>query len=768
MSKHEHPGVWVEPAPVPRPETVPGVMIRHPSNPFIRPWDGSDAQVYELAREYVNAFAAAFRLNTLDPRWLEGLSQRPLGAWKPERSVPRPGEVVLRWLPLGGRDARDSFWVHRSQKGARRQDRSGVLLAALSATRGSTDHVYLGPTAFRLRVVFHVFEEPKQDAKQMEPELKLRFTGMSRSFGEPDALELDIEGEFKKPKDTKPRAAQDVEGHVFPLDPASAGGVATLVKRRPNRPSADLKPATRVSLGRLQVHANRAALKTPEVEVLGSYFVPPDHPLPQTKTVAVNQVGGKWEVVESDPRKNDFAAVSAFYHCSQMVGHIHASGLGLDDYFRCAERPVWLAYRSGISRSRDGRTRNADAVWATLPELDATPLVKGEIMVRYALGDGFLPGSHLPTHAYRERYPLGIAADVRWNCHEFGHVLLMAAVGEREFRFAHSAGDSLAAILCDPKSSFTRAGWRGVTFPWVGLTRRHDRRPEDGWAWGGALDNSHHGYWKEQILSSTLFRLYQTLGGDAVTGSGLVDEHARRAASDHAIFLIVRAIGLMGAADIVAASSPDQFVSALMDADTASDEFVTSNCIKRIGGNAHKVVRWAFERQGLYPAAGAPKPPRGPGDAPAVDVFIASPLGGGYSWDVPAYDITVNNPRKDVSSTVRVVVGNRGANAAAGTNVALWAARANAGIPDWRHPKWQQVDSKTLIIAARDPGTPVNLSWTPAHTGAYALLAIASCEEDRANTVPATGYSCAINGSPIPQLLTGDNNIGLYETTVKP
>lgn len=758
MSKHGFPGVWVESAPVPRPERVPAVMIRHPSNPFVRRWDGSDAQVYELAREYVNALAAAFRLNTLHPTWLEGLSRPALAAWKPVRGAARPGEVVLRWLPLGGRDARDSFWVRRNQKGARRQDRSGVLFAALSAARGSIDEVYLGSKAFRLRVVFHVLEGGE-----------LRFTGMSRNFGEPDALELAIEGEFKKPKATGPRAAQDVEGHVFPLDPASAGGVATLVRRRPNRPSADLRPAAKVvALGRLQVDANRAALKTAELEVLGSYFVPPDHPLPQTKTVAVKHAGGKWEVVESDPRKNDFAAVSAFYHSSQMVGHIHASGLPVDDYFRCAERPVWLAYRSGISRSADGRTRNADAVWAKLPELDSTPLVKGEIMVRYALGDGFLPGSHLPTPAYRERYPLGIAADVRWNCHEFGHVLLMAAVGEREFRFAHSAGDALAAILCDPKSSFTSAGWRGVTFPWVALTRRHDRRPEDGWAWGGALDDRHHGYWKEQILSSTLFRLYQTLGGDAVTGSGLVDEHARRAASDHAIFLIVRAIGLMGAADIVAASSPDQLVSALMDADTGSDEFVTSNGIKRIGGNAHKVVRWAFERQGLYPAAGAPKPPRGPGDAPAVDVFIASPLHGGYSWDVPAYDITVNNPRKDVNSTVRVVVGNRGATPAAGTNVALWAARATAGIPDWPDAKWQQVDSKTLSVAARDPGTAVNLSWTPGHTGPYALLAIASCEEDRANTVPATGFPCAINGSPIPQLLTGDNNIGLYEATVKP
>ena len=65
--------------------------------------------------------------------------------------------------------------------------------------------------------------------------------------------------------------------------------------------------------------------------------------------------------------------------------------------------------------------------------------------------------------------PLGIAADARWIWHEIGHVLLMCSVGELEFRFAHSAGDALAAIVSDPQSttgSRRRIG-AASTFPWV-------------------------------------------------------------------------------------------------------------------------------------------------------------------------------------------------------------------------------------------------------------------------------------------------------------
>ena len=102
----------------------------------------------------------------------------------------------------------------------------------------------------------------------------------------------------------------------------------------------------------------------------------------------------------------------------------------------------------------------------------------------------------------------------------------MASVGELQFRFAHSPGDALAAIVADPESKLAMdPNWRGSTFPWVFLPRRHDRCVSHGWSWGGSMHYAlsqvpesqaprRKGYWSEQILSSSLFRLYRCLGGD--------------------------------------------------------------------------------------------------------------------------------------------------------------------------------------------------------------------------------------------------------------
>ena len=78
-------------------------------------------------------------------------------------------------------------------------------------------------------------------------------------------------------------------------------------------------------------------------------------------------------------------------------------------------------------------------------------------------------------------------------------------------------GDSVAAILNDPGSKATD---RFVSFPWVNIGRRHDRTPAAGWAAGaialapfGSLDQG--GYNNEQILATTMFRIYRSLGGDS-------------------------------------------------------------------------------------------------------------------------------------------------------------------------------------------------------------------------------------------------------------
>ena len=218
----------------------------------------------------------------------------------------------------------------------------------------------------------------------------------------------------------------------------------------------------------------------------------------------------------------------------------------------------------------------------------------------------------LPTQAE----PLGIAGDARWMWHEFGHILLMASVGELEFRFAHSAGDALAAIASDPFSAL--AGdprTRGATFPWVFVPRRHDRCVTHGWSWCGSMHRPlsvlasadiirRKGYRSEQILSSSLFRLYLCLGGDTKLANDTPDRKTRESASHYVVYLIIKAIGLLGDAGKVPTALVDGFVSALIDADVGTETFdidvSTGAAPTRVGGCAFKPARWAFEAQGLY------------------------------------------------------------------------------------------------------------------------------------------------------------------------
>ena len=105
----------------------------------------------------------------------------------------------------------------------------------------------------------------------------------------------------------------------------------------------------------------------------------------------------------------------------------------------------------------------------------------------------------------------GMAASFRVVMHEFCHNLLWNRVHSPNFGFSHSAGDSIAAILSDPGS---QAPDRFLTFPWVPVVvgRRHDRDVAE-WL-GVGRPNDVGGYSSEQILSTTHFRIYRSMGGD--------------------------------------------------------------------------------------------------------------------------------------------------------------------------------------------------------------------------------------------------------------
>jgi hypothetical protein len=129
---------------------------------------------------------------------------------------------------------------------------------------------------------------------------------------------------------------------------------------------------------------------------------------------------------------------------------------------------------------------------------------------------------------------IGIVTDWRIMMHEFVHGMLCDRIHATELAFAHNGGDGFGAIYMDPGS---KARDRGLTFPWVPilcdptnplLLRRHDRDVRHGWAWGGPQEIGSDGnnYIAEQILSTTLFRVYARR---AATRSIPTSRHLHRA-----------------------------------------------------------------------------------------------------------------------------------------------------------------------------------------------------------------------------------------------
>ncbi len=350
--------------------------------------------------------------------------------------------------------------------------------------------------------------------------------------------------------------------------------------------------------------------------------------------------------------------------------------------------------------------------------------------------------------------PVGIAAVRRVVMHEFGHQLLYDHVHSPNFGFAHSCGDSLGAILQDPGSQNPD---RFLTFPFVpGIIRRHDRPVAGGWAWGGSNDVG--SYSSEQILSTTLFRIYRSTGGD----SSRLD--VQRFAARYLTYTILRGIASLGPAPITPTNSPDVFATALMNADQG-----TINFEGHPGGAFHKVIRWGFEKQGLYQPTGAPSPVTTTGAPPAVDVYIDDGRGGEYPyleafWGnqsiinrlAPDGVFTHQTPVVGTPNYVYVKVKNRGTQHANNVVVKGFHCRPSTGLvwPD----DWQAMTTAELSVAGGiAPAAEAIVGpfeWTPTEVGHECLLVYANADGDQANAETVNG--------PIPhwRLVPFDNNIG--------
>ncbi len=557
--------------------------------------------------------------------------------------------------------------------------------------------------------------------------------------------------------------------------------------------------------------------RSPEVAVWPSRFARGDRPLLPPTPPAPRKVylpgSGK-----PDIRSDDASAVQAFRHVRELLDRLDAYGMPALLYFRTAQAKINVFYRSGVSPGpgKDGRTVNARVLpegWPATFNGSLKPEERPALQLHLGWAD-LMRRERAKWNAATgpsAAVPLGLASDARWMWHEFGHLLLMATTGELELRFAHSPGDGLAAIVGDPLSRLCEQSprWRFATFPWVMLPRRHDRCVLRGWSWSGTLHAAlarvpaakhpcRKGYLSEQILSSTLFRLYRCLGGDTCLAGNpnQPDTVERQRASHYAVWLIVRALTLLGDARVLPAHVPETLALAMMEADTTLKtpwdvQFPIGSGphYKRSGGCAHKAIRWAFEAQGLYVPAGADG--NAPGAPPAVDVFIASaraeseatpygdvPYGPGnympvsLHWQdsatdpMPEWQANANALVVNSDGSILVEAGNRGSQTAEGVTVQAWWAPWPANTPP---PKWPDAAlwraCTPQASAPQDIAPAQHASFGPfQHTrpaGRYVVLAQARCEADRANIEPATLLACSLQPTLLADLVANDNNLGL-------
>lgn len=516
----------------------------------------------------------------------------------------------------------------------------------------------------------------------------------------------------------------NVNGLVFQDDPITTNGGPL-----PNATSANLNPVrTTVLLEDLPAGSPQSLMGT-VVRVV-------DVELP---TVAAPTEPAATDF-NFDSRTDSFAAVNAYYHCERFFRLMQDLGFTLSGFFASG-----TAFPTAVDhRGLGGNVINAHCL--------GTSGGLGILQTTFALAD--------TTDTV---HPIGIACDYRVVLHELGgHGVLYPHVHSPNFGFSHSAGDSVAAITCDPD---THAPDRFVTFPWVNIGRRHDRTPAAGWGWSGnialnpfsAADPG--GYNNEQILCTTLFRFYRSIGGDSASLP------MRQFASRYAVYLILRAISTLTPA--TNPSNAAGFATALMTADLG--DWTTAG---QAGGAYGKVIRWAFEKQGLYQPAGTPTPNNNPGAPPAVDVYIDDGRQGEYQyhhnfwscqkiWNRRHNDggTTHEEPVVGVTNFAYVKIKNRGSQLATGVVVKAYHANPAAGLlypNDWHSMTTAQLSAANVPANNASEITVGPFHWVPTSLGHECMFMVASAAGDPSNINNMTA------GDSIPawRLVPNDNNIG--------
>ncbi len=608
---------------------------------------------------------------------------------------------------------------------------------------------------------------------------------------------------------------------VFLSDAASQGPVDTLALRRPSRDDVAMRDYRSDVLLALQPN-DTLAFKDQARVIFETKSAPLDaigngETMDATGEHVVQAKAALRSATADQYWSDEHASLEAHMRAAELFARFDSYGIDPDAYFRFARLPLVQRARAAMRWAPDGELPNAE-VRPFHDDPDIKDLQQGhvtsarlQLMVKYGSADPMIrrqvPLPPMPDDKHkradgeprtRAQY-LGIASDPRWAWHEFGHVLNYASTGELEFPFAHSAGDALGAIAADPLSQLAtakdpEAEIRFASYPWIEVPGRSHGRPAlEGYCWCGRrnllrldfnapLQRHHHGYYEEQMLSSSLFRLYRSLGGDTRGGRDVsADEAVRLSASDYCIFLIMRAISMLGPDIIVPARTVDQFVSALIDADLGTSTWRVRapwpfdrdpRDMARQGGRVHKVIRWAFERQGLYATDDPEATADRHGQPPAVDVYIADrrPVAklhadpGGYApvplrWVGRALWLAAPGAVLLKGNRLTVRVGNRGAATAVGVSLRVWMGwDGKTGLIDWKDATPALTTNSSIAANSNAVVMSVPLNDKQTQRPQWALVS-ADAPADPSNL--PLGASPPSGKEELLELIASDNNLAL-------
>lgn len=523
------------------------------------------------------------------------------------------------------------------------------------------------------------------------------------------------------------------KGLVFVRDPITSSGDTTKTANlsesdlSPFRASVTMEHLDAPSGGTQKLSGSRVKLSDDDAPTVA----PPTKPSGQDFDYAV--------------RTDNFAAVSAYHHADSLFSRIEDLGFVLADYFDGTSFPVHIDHRGSYD---------------TVDGVEVNAYCGGD-----AQGDGIGVVGFCLCEDGNTTDPIGRAVDPWVHWHEIGgHGVLWDHVDSPNFDFAHSAGDGLAAIQQDPDSALrgTTERFRYAPFRYPVLDRRFDRDVTAGWAWGGSKDNGATDYNAEQILATTHFRIYRSLGGDAA------DLARRQHASRVATWLILQAVG-----GLTPATNPDD--AAAWCAELLGADLVDWTSEGLAGGAYGKVIRWAFEKQGLFQPAAAPTPVAQAGAPPDVDVYIDDGRGGEYGyqavhwenasvWNRVAPDGLAGHQPAVLGQTnyAYVRVKNRGTTQAAGVTVRGWHCRPGAGLTwptDFTEMSPSGGSTPTTIAANDSTGVVIGpFEWTP-NVNTYGhdcMLMVASATGDASNVEHFGPGETIAEWRLVPH----DNNVG--------